>query len=124
MRGVVVAAAAVMCVCAATAVGFSGRHSSLIAAARISTSTQAASPADPGPGVAGIASVPKFSGLAASFLTRPSAVRGTDGRFHIAYELVLTNTTQFARDVERVDVRDARAHRVLQSLAGVHCPPG
>src|SRR5207237_1117862 len=60
----------------------------------------------------------KFSGLAASFLTRPSAVRGTAGRFHIAYELVLTNTTQFALDVQRVDVRDASTHRGLLSLEG------
>jgi hypothetical protein len=107
-----------MCVYAATAAGFSARHSSLIAVAAISTPTQATTPADPRRGVAGSASVPKFSGLAASFLTSPSAVRGTDGRFHITYELVLTDTTQFALDVQRVDVRDARTHRVLLSLAG------
>jgi hypothetical protein len=118
VRRVVVVVAAVMCVCAASAAGFSGRHSPLIAAAGISTSAHARTAADPGPGVAGIASVPKFSGLAASFLTRPSAVRGTDGRFHITYELVLTDTTQVALDVKRVDVRDARTHRVLLSLDG------
>ena len=117
-RVVVVVVAAAVCVCAATAAGFSGRHSPLMAAAGISTSAPPRTAADPGPAVAGVASVPKFSGLAASFLTRPSAVRGTDGRFHIAYELVLTNTTQFALDVQRVDVRDARTHRVLLSLAG------
>jgi hypothetical protein len=116
-RVVVVVVAAVMCVCAASAAG-AGRHSSLIAAAGMATPAQARTAADLGAGVAGIASVPKFSGLAASFLTRPSAVRGTDGRFHIAYELVLTNTTQFALDVQRVDVRNARTHRVLLSLDG------
>ena len=46
----------------------------------------------------------------------PEPVRGTDGRFHIAYELVLTNTVQFALDVKRVEVRDAKTHRVLLSL--------
>jgi hypothetical protein len=51
-------------------------------------------------------------------LTRPSAVRGTDGRFHIAYELVLTGATPFAVDVEQVEVRDASTDRVLLSLAG------
>jgi hypothetical protein len=117
-RVVVVVVAAAMCVCAASAAGFSARHSSLIAAAGISSPAQARTAADPGPGVAGIASVPKFSGLAASFLTRPWPVRGTDGRLHIAYELVLTNTTQFALDVQRVEVRDARTHRVLLSLEG------
>lgn len=69
---------------------------------------------DPGPGVAG----QQFTGIAARVLSRPSAVRGTDGRFHIVYELVLTDMTPFAVDVERVDVRAARTHRVLLSLAG------
>ena len=34
------------------------------------------------------------------------------------YELVLTNMTPFLVDVERVDIRDGKTHRVLQSLAG------
>ena len=91
-----------MCVFAATAAGFSARQSSRGTAA------------DRGGGVAG----QQFTGLAARVLSRPSAVRGTDGRFHIAYELVLTNMTQFAVNVERIEVRDAKTHRVLQSLAG------
>src|SRR5215217_7876173 len=82
----------------------------LIAVAGMSASAQARPAPDPRPGVAGPDSGPKFTGLAASFLTSPSAVRGTDGRFHIAYELVLTDTVQFALDVERVEVRDARTH--------------
>jgi hypothetical protein len=45
-------------------------------------------------------------------------VRGTDGRFHIVYELVLTDATRFAVTVERVEVRDARTHRALLSLDG------
>jgi len=45
-------------------------------------------------------------------------VRATDGRFHIAYELVLTDAIAFPVDVERVEIRDARSHRVLLSLAG------
>ena len=79
----------------------------LVMAAGIST---------PGADVAGIEPDPQSTGLAASVLTRPSAVRGTDGRFHIAYELVLTDATPFAVDVERVEVRDAKTHRVLLSL--------
>lgn len=90
----------------------------LIAVAGVSASAQARTSPDPRPAVAGTDSGPKFTGLAASFLTRPSAVRGTDGRFHIAYELVLTDTVQSALDVERVEVRDARTHRVLLSLDG------
>ena len=82
--------------------------------AGISTSTQARTAHDPGRGVAG----QQFTGVAARVLSRPSAVRGTDGRFHVVYELILTDTTSFAVDVERVDIRDGRTHRVLQSLAG------
>src|SRR4029434_9137141 len=79
---------------------------------------QARTAADPSDDVAGIDPGQEITGLAASVLTRPSAVRGTDGRFHIAYELVLTGATPFAVDVERVEVRDAKTHRVLLSLAG------
>ena len=99
---VVLLVVAAMCVLVATAAGFSARQSPRGGAAA------------PSRGVAG----QQLTGLAARVLSRPSAVRGTDGRFHIAYELVLTNMTQFAVDVERVEVRDARTHRVLQSLAG------
>ena len=100
-RVVVLLVVAAMCVFVATAAGFSARQSPRGGAAV------------PSRGVAG----QQLTGLAATVLNRPSAVRGTDGRFHIAYELVLTNMTQFAVDVERVEVRDARTHRVLQSLA-------
>jgi hypothetical protein len=90
----------------------------LIAAAGISTSAQASTSPDTGSGAARSRPNPQFTGLAASLLTRPEPVRGTDGRFHIAYELVLTDATAFAVHVERVDVRDARAHRTLLSLDG------
>ena len=90
----------------------------LIGMAGISTSVQARTAADPSAGVAGTAPGPELTGFAASVLTRPSAVRGTDGRLHIAYELVLTGATPFAVDVEQVEVRDAKTHRVLLSLGG------
>jgi hypothetical protein len=90
----------------------------LIAVAGISASAQARTAPDPSPGVAAADPGPKFTGLAASFLTHPQPVRGTDGRFHIAYELMLTDTTQFPLDVKRVEVRDGETHRVLLSLDG------
>jgi hypothetical protein len=90
----------------------------LIAVAAISGSAQARTAAAPSPGVAGIDRAPQFTGLAASFLTRPQPVRGTDGRFHIAYELMLTNAVQFPLDVNRVEIRDGKTHRVLLSLHG------
>jgi hypothetical protein len=72
----------------------------------------------PGAGVAQTELEPQSTGLAGSLLTHPSAVRGTDGLLHIAYELVVTDATQFAAEVEQVEVRDARTERVLLSLSG------
>ena len=90
----------------------------VIAAAGVSTPAQARTAADPRPAQAQTGPGPQLTGLAARVLTRPSAVRGTDGRLHIAYELVLTGATPFAVDVEQVEVRDAKTHRVLLSLSG------
>jgi hypothetical protein len=72
----------------------------------------------PSAGVAQTELEPQSTGLAGSLLTQPSAVRGTDGLLHIAYELVVTDATQFAAEVEQVEVRDARTERVLLSLSG------
>ena len=72
----------------------------------------------PSAGVAQSELEPQSTGLAGSVLTHPSAVRGTDGLLHIAYELIVTDATQFAAEVERVEVRDARTERVLLTLSG------
>ena len=60
----------------------------------------------------------EFSAFEAQVLTHPQAVLGTDGRRHIAYELVLTGTTPVSLKVDRVKVRDARTKRTLLSLSG------
>jgi hypothetical protein len=86
--------------------------------AEIPTSAQAGTAADLGGDVAGIGPGEQLTALAASVLTHPRAVRGTDRRFHIAYELILTDSTALAVDVEQVEVRDARTQRVLLSLTG------
>jgi hypothetical protein len=86
-----------------------------VAGMGISTSAQPRTAADPSGDVAGIDPGQELTGLAASVLTHPRAVRGTDGRLHIAYELVLTGMTALAVDVERVEVRDAKTQRVLLS---------
>src|SRR5262245_29204328 len=80
----------------------------LIALAGISTSAQVRTAADLGGDVAGIDPGQELTGLAGSVLTHPRAVRGTDRRFHIAYELVLTDSSTVALNVERVEVHDAR----------------
>ena len=84
----------------------------LIAVAGIPTSAQARTAADLGGDVAGIDPGQQLTGLAGSVLTHPRAVRGTDRRFHIAYELVLTDSNALAVDVERVEVRGAETQRV------------
>jgi hypothetical protein len=60
----------------------------------------------------------QFTPLAASVVTEPMAVEGTDGVFHLAYELLLTNTTATKVDVTMVQISDARTHRPLLTLTG------
>jgi hypothetical protein len=59
-----------------------------------------------------------FAPIVSSVLTRPTPVKATDGRFHIDYEVVLTNNTPFTMAVEGFEVRDARTRRVLARLSG------
>src|SRR5215211_8107807 len=59
-----------------------------------------------------------FAPIASSVLTRPTPVKATDGRFHIVYEVVLTNNTPVTWGVEGFEVRDARTRRVLARLSG------
>jgi hypothetical protein len=59
-----------------------------------------------------------FAPIASSVLTRPTPVKATDGRFHIVYEVVLTNNTPLTMGVEGFEVRDARTRRVLARLSG------
>ena len=66
----------------------------------------------------GIRSGTAFAALEAQVLTQPQAVLGTDGRRHIAYELVLTGTTSASLKVTRVRVRDAETERPLLTLSG------
>jgi hypothetical protein len=67
---------------------------------------------------AGIAPGTQFTPLAASVLTEPRPVKGTDGVFHLAYELVLTNTTPANARVTMVQISDARTHQALLTLTG------
>ena len=59
-----------------------------------------------------------FSPIASSVLTRPTPVKGTDGRYHIVYEVLLTNNQPYTLAVEGFEVRDARTRRVLARLSG------
>jgi Peptidase family M23 len=70
-----------------------------------------------GPGT-GIEPGTSFTPLAASTMTTPTAVLGTDGKQHIAYELVLTNATAEAAKIERLEVRAPGVKRPLASIDG------
>ena len=60
----------------------------------------------------------RFTQLVAAVLTQPQAVRATDGAYHLAYELLLTNATGQRVEVTSVEVRDGRSHQPLLSLTG------
>jgi hypothetical protein len=60
----------------------------------------------------------QFTPVVASTLTTPEPVKGSDGRIHLAYELLLTNVTALSVQVSHVEVLDAATHRVLLSLTG------
>ncbi len=46
-------------------------------------------------------------------------VKGTDGKYHLAYDLQLTNASRLPANLERIEVVDARQHdKVLATLAG------
>jgi hypothetical protein len=105
--------------------GFVGFWAGMVlAVAVVGSLTSSAVAAPRGPAAAsgaratGLRPGTEFSAFAASVLTRPAPAVATDGRVHIAYELVLTNTTRAKLKLDRLQVRDARTHRVLLSLAG------
>jgi hypothetical protein len=66
----------------------------------------------------GIARGTAFAAFEASVLTRPQPVFGTDGKRHIAYELVLTGSTPVSLRVTQVRIRDADSRKVLLTLSG------
>ena len=59
-----------------------------------------------------------FAPIVSTVLTTPTPVKGTDGRFHIVYEVVLTNNTPVTLAVESLEVRDTRTRKALASLSG------
>jgi hypothetical protein len=66
----------------------------------------------------GISPTTQFTPVTAQVLTTPQAVKASDGKYHVAYELVLTNATAFEVDLKTVEVRDADTSQVVLSLTG------
>ncbi|MDX3640931.1 M23 family metallopeptidase [Streptomyces sp. MB09-02B] len=82
----------------------------LVASAGQGHGTGAATPA---PGA-------QFTPLTAEVITKPTPFVATDGKTHISYELLTTSSLPSSTPLrlDRVDVRDARTHRVVGSLSG------
>ena len=59
-----------------------------------------------------------FAPMVSTVLTRPTPVKATDGRFHIVYEVLLTNNSPYPLGVDSLEVREARARKVLARLSG------
>src|SRR5215831_7537532 len=78
-------------------------------------------PADAGPpppSPPGISPDTQFTPVAGLVLTSPVPVKASDGKVHIAYELVLTNALRFEVDINTVEVRDAASKQVVFSVTG------
>jgi hypothetical protein len=79
-----------------------------------------AGPAPTGP--PGISPDTQFTPVTVLVLTSPAPVNASDGKVHIAYELVLTNALHVENaphvevDINTVEVRDAASKRVVLSL--------
>ncbi|WP_069773556.1 M23 family metallopeptidase [Streptomyces sp. LUP30] len=73
-----------------------------------------------GTGAAAPAPGPQFTPLTAAVMTEPTPFVATDGRTHLSYELLTASalSTGTPLRLDRVDVRDARTHRVVGSLSG------
>jgi hypothetical protein len=70
------------------------------------------------PGSPGIANDTEGTAVASSTLTTPQAVKASDGRWHLAYELVLTDVTPFAVHIDRIKVLNGATQQNLLTVSG------
>src|SRR5829696_8512717 len=76
---------------------------------------------EPGPvGSGGAKQTPrdKQTPLLMRVLDAPQPVKGSDGKYHLVYELVLTNTSPGTATVESVKTLDSKSGKVVDTLAG------
>lgn len=69
-------------------------------------------------GVAGISPATTFTPVVSEVLTVPQPVKASDGNFHIAYELVLTNPVGVPVELQEVEIRDRKTGTILLALGG------
>ncbi|MGB7293323.1 MAG: hypothetical protein WBD99_14205, partial [Thermodesulfobacteriota bacterium] len=60
-----------------------------------------------------------FTPVLMSVIANPDPVKGSDGKFHIVYELKVTNATSINWEIKSIEVRDGRNEkRTLTSYSG------
>jgi hypothetical protein len=72
----------------------------------------------PGTSQGGIDPTTKFTPLTATLLTTPGPVEISDGKVHLAYELVLTNVTAIPFRVDSVEMHDAATQALVPGSTG------
>jgi hypothetical protein len=86
--------------------------------ALLATVSIAADAVSSGTDTPGIAPNTQFTPLAGQVLTTPQAVKMSDGKYHVPYELLLTNATGAPIEIQTVEVRDDSNGDVILSLSG------
>jgi hypothetical protein len=66
----------------------------------------------------GISPGTAFTPVVVSTLTNPEPVQASDGKVHLAYELVLTNAAPFPARIDKVEVLNAVTGRAVLVLTG------
>src|SRR5690349_1323968 len=69
-------------------------------------------------GTPGLAKGTQGTAVASSTLTTPQAVRASDGKWHLAYELVLTDVTPFPLHITEIKVRNGITRHNLLTVSG------
>ena len=68
--------------------------------------------------VAGISPTTTFTPVVSQVLTVPQPVKASDGNYHIAYELLLTNPVGIPVELQEVEIRDRKTGNILLALGG------
>jgi hypothetical protein len=66
----------------------------------------------------GIDPTTRFTAVAVSLMTTPGPVEMSDGKVHLAYELVLTNVATVSFRVDRMEMHDAATAALVPGTTG------
>ncbi|MFL6047902.1 MAG: M23 family metallopeptidase [Propionibacteriaceae bacterium] len=88
--------------------------------------TPAATPSSPGPSTAasdlphdgGIDPGTTFTAVVAATVAQPAPVEASDGKVHLAYELLITNASALRVRIDRIEARDAAAKKTILTKSG------